>query len=114
MLLVIAAPSQAGSLFKEPRAVFVTVVGQGKVTSMPKGIQCPPTCFSRTFFKSEQVHLVAKPAAGWRFAGWDGWCSGTQSTCSFNLTDSHDCAGGMCPVGAFGLRVTFARLDGSG
>ncbi len=109
VLLVAAAPSHAGSRFRERRVVFVTIAGLGSVTSTPKGIACPKSCRSAAFFKSEHVSLVARAAAGWRFVRWGGWCTGTRRTCSFDLIDSHDCAGGMCPVGAFGLRVTFAR-----
>lgn len=95
--------------------MFVTVVGQGTITSVPRGIACPPRCYSAGFYKTEQVTLLARPTAGWRLVGWSGpWCSGPQPACAFDLTDSHDCAGGMCPVGAFGLHVTFARADGSG
>ncbi len=113
-LLAAAAPSHAGSAFRERRVVFVAIVGHGHVSSRPKGIECPADCRSAAFFKSEHVQLVARPAAGWRLVRWSGtWCSGPQATCAFDLVDSHDCAGGMCPVGAFGLRVTFARLDGS-
>ena len=114
VLLVVAAPSHAGSQFRERRVVFVTIAGLGSVTSTPKGIACPKSCRSAAFFKSERVRLVARAAAGWHFVGWGGtWCKGTRRTCSFELVDSHDCAGGMCPVGAFGLRVTFARSDES-
>jgi hypothetical protein len=110
VLLVAAAPSHAGSQFRERRVVFVSIVGRGYVSSTPKGIACPKSCRSAAFFKSERVSLVARAAAGWRFVRWSGtWCTGTRRTCAFELADSHDCAGGMCPVGAFGLRVTFAR-----
>jgi len=114
-LLVAVAPTRAGSQFRERRVVFVTVTGRGRVASTPKGIDCPARCRSAAFFKSEHVSLLARPAAGWRFVRWSGpWCAGVTPSCAFDLVDSHDCAGGMCPVGAFGLRVTFVRLDGSG
>ena len=113
-LVAAASPSNAGSAFRPRRVVFVTIVGQGRVTSAPKGIDCPVSCRSNGFFKSERVRLVARPATGWRLVGWEGQsCAPDLATCAFNLVDSHDCAHGACPVGAFGLRVTFARLDGS-
>lgn len=113
-LLAAAAPSRAGSAFRERRVVFVAIAGHGSVSSVPKGIACPRTCRSNAFFKSERVRLVAHPAPGWRLVGWSSeWCSGTQAACAFDLVDSHDCAHGACPVGAFGLHVTFVRLDAS-
>jgi hypothetical protein len=113
-LIAAATPSDAGSAFRPRRVVFVTIIGHGHVSSMPKGINCPSSCRSNAFFKSERVRLVAHPAAGWRLVNWDGQsCAGANAACAFNLVDSHDCAHGACPVGAFGLRVTFARVDGS-
>jgi hypothetical protein len=114
VVLGAAAPSDAGSAFRERRVVFVTIVGHGHVSSTPKGIDCPSGCRSAEFFKDEHVTLVAHPAAGWRLVRWSGpWCSGVKAACGFDLADSHDCARGMCPIGAFGLRVTFARARGS-
>lgn len=92
------------------RVVLVAITGHGVVTSAPKGIACPKTC--RAFFvKDALVHLVAKPASGWRLARWTGSCAGRSASCTFNLTTSHDCSGGLCRVGAFGVRVAFARLS---
>jgi hypothetical protein len=33
--------------------------------------------------------------------------------CTIALVDTHDCAGGGCPLAAFGVRVTFVRAKGS-
>ncbi|HZP71756.1 MAG TPA: hypothetical protein VFA97_00105 [Gaiellaceae bacterium] len=101
--------SSAHSSFIIRRVVFVAISGQGRVTSVPKGISCPGTCRSRAFFKDETVRLVAHPSPGWTLARWSGWCRGTNRSCTFALTDSHDCAGGACPVGAFGERIAFVR-----
>jgi hypothetical protein len=99
-----------GSSRPVPRVLSVTVSGQGAVTSLPRGIACPGTC--RAFFpKDSRVRLVARPAAGWRLARWGGpFCSGlTKGSCAFNLTTDHDCAGGLCKVGSFGMRVRFVQ-----
>ena len=50
--------------------------GQGTVTSTPAGISCGPVC-SGAFALGSSVELSASPAAGSRFAGWTGACSGT-------------------------------------
>ncbi len=90
------------------RVVLVAIDGKGAVSSKPRGISCPRTC--RAFFVKDQfVRLVAHPAAGWRLARWSGSCVGRRASCAFNLTTSHDCSGGLCRVGAFGVRVSFVR-----
>ncbi|HZT91723.1 MAG TPA: hypothetical protein VFA05_06780 [Gaiellaceae bacterium] len=93
------------------RVVFVAVSGQGRVTSDPAGIACPRVCRSRTFVKDQTVTLVAHPAAGWTVGAWSGSCTGRGDRCTFMLTDAHDCARGMCPIGAFGERVAFVRRN---
>jgi hypothetical protein len=94
------------------RVIFVAMVGQGHVTSQPAGLTCPSRC--RAFFvKDDHVRLIAHPAPGWKLKLWAGSCKGVRSVCAFDLTDAHDCAAGMCPIGAFGEHVTFVRADGS-
>jgi hypothetical protein len=106
--------SSSTSLTPQPRVIFITMFGSGNVVSAPHGINCPKTCRSRAFHDDQNVRLVAKPATGWVFKQWGGtWCTGGKSTCAMTLTDTHDCARGDCPIGAFGVRVTFVRADGS-
>lgn len=106
---VAVAGSSAHSSFQTRRVVFVAISGHGRVTSLPKGISCPGACRSAAFFKDQTVRLVAHPAPGWELARWRGSCAGTKQACTFALTDAHDCAGGGCPVGAFGERIAFVR-----
>src|SRR5208282_1956169 len=70
-----------------PVALTVTLAGTGTgtVTSNPVGISCQPTC-SANFPANTQVTLTATAAAGSRFAGWGGVCSGANSTCQLTLT----------------------------
>ena len=112
---VTASSGAARPAFREHRVVFVTITGHGAVTSSPRGIDCPVTCRSAGFFKSEIVRLIAKPASGWRLRGWSsGWCARTSTpACVLTLVDSHDCARGACPIGAFGVRVTFVPRSAS-
>jgi hypothetical protein len=90
------------------RAVLIVINGKGKVVSLPNGIACPKTC--RGFFpKDSRVHLVAKPASGWRVARWKGDCTSKTTRCAFWLTTDHECSAQLCKVGAFGVRVYFVR-----
>jgi hypothetical protein len=50
--------------------------GRGTVTSSPAGINCGSTC-SHEFTFGTSVTLTATPAAGSRFSGWSGACTGT-------------------------------------
>lgn len=54
--------------------------GAGTVTSNPSGIDCGATC-SQGFDVGASVTLTATPAAGSRFGGWSGACSG-MGTCT--------------------------------
>jgi hypothetical protein len=110
--LALVASSSAGTATNYRRVVFVRIYGQGSVTSSPAGLRCPKDC--RAFFlKDEHVKLVGHPAAGWKLVRWAGSCTSKQPACGFFLSDSHDCANGFCPIGAFGERVTFVRSRSS-
>ena len=50
--------------------------GEGAVSSVPAGISCGATC-AAPFPPGTSVTLLATPAAGSSFTGWDGACSGT-------------------------------------
>jgi hypothetical protein len=61
--------------------------GAGTVTSTPAGIRCASASCSHRFPYGSVVTLTAKPAAGSRFAGWLGPCSGTKA-CKVTLLDA--------------------------
>ena len=104
-----AAGSQPGQPVRPvTRAVLVGIDGKGTVTSVPRGIKCPNTCFAR-FHRDILMRLTAKPAPGWRLVGWTGWCKGKK--CAFRLTTPHDCQGQLCSLGVFGTRVRFAKIQ---
>lgn len=57
--------------------VAVTVVGRGRVTSTPLGVDCPSGCFARILLADEAIDggtkgvtLVAEPTPGASFEGW--------------------------------------------
>jgi hypothetical protein len=92
---------------------FVTLIGHGTVTSTPRGLRCPKVCRA-VYVRGTHVVLHATPAPGYRFAGFSSkWCTGSPSRCAFDLVSPHDCSGGACPLGAFGVRVHFLRAQNS-
>jgi hypothetical protein len=116
-LLVVAAVAGffvVGSSASPPRYVYrdvalVAVSGHGSVTSKPRGIDCPGTC--RTLFvRGTHLSLRAVAAPGWRFTGFhSSFCNGARATCVFDMVSKHDCVGGACPTGVFGVRARFVR-----
>lgn len=104
----------AASSASPPRYVYrdvalVAVSGHGSVVSTPRGIDCPGTC--RTLFvRGTHLRLHAVAGPGWRFTGFRSTlCNGAHATCVFDMVSSHDCVGGACPTGVFGVRVRFVR-----
>jgi len=88
---------------------FVTLIGQGEVTSKPRGIDCPRSC-RWVYVRGTHIVLHATPKPGWRFKGFSSrWCNGQPAKCVFDLVSPHDCVGGACPLGAYGVRAVFAR-----
>jgi len=67
-------------------SVDVTGAGVGRVTSTPKGIDCPGTCEMATVVGSP-VTLTAQPAAGSMFSGWSGGCAG-QGSCTISKSQA--------------------------
>ena len=62
--------------------------GAGTVSSSPAGIACGSTC-STLFADSTPVQLTASAAAGSRFDGWQGDCTGTGA-CTVTLAGNRD------------------------
>lgn len=65
-----------GNMPAVPLTVTLTGDGEGTVTSDPAGIECGGACRSE-HEAGTVVDLTAEPAAGSRFSGWAGPCSGT-------------------------------------
>lgn len=112
--LLLAGLSVAPSAASPPHYTFrdvalVTLVGRGTVRSLPLGIDCPRTCRA-LFPRGTHLRLQATAAPGWRFAGFTSkWCNVPGMSCVFDLVSPHDCIGGACPLGAFGVRARFVR-----
>ncbi|MFY1832320.1 hypothetical protein ACN47A_40865 [Myxococcus fulvus] len=60
-------------------ALQVRVVGQGRVTSTPAGLDCSEACDAR-FATGTRMTVEAEPAAGWRLLGMTP-CRGTARSC---------------------------------
>ncbi len=64
----------------------VTVIGNGRVTSSPSGIDCDGDC-TESYESGTRVVLTAIPDAGFELDVWQGDCSGAGS-CSVTLNDN--------------------------
>jgi len=62
-----------------PQPLALTVVGGGHVTSDLPGLDCTGAC-ATTWDVGTHLTLTALPAAGQRFVGWKGGCSGLDCT----------------------------------
>jgi hypothetical protein len=91
-----------GSTHDERSALDVTKSGPGAgtVTSVPARIDCGSTC-SGEFFEGITVTLTATPAAGSRFAGWSGACSGV-GTCAVEIGESQSVNAEFVPTSSGG------------
>ncbi|TAN70978.1 MAG: DUF1566 domain-containing protein [Methylobacter sp.] len=58
--------------------------GTGTVSSNPKGITCGTTCING-FSSGKKVTLSAAPDANSLFVGWEGDCSGIQTSCTVTV-----------------------------
>ncbi|WP_163864485.1 WD40 repeat domain-containing protein [Myxococcus eversor] len=65
------------------RRLQVEVVGQGRVTSTPSGVDCPGTCSVR-HSAGTRLTLEAVPASGWQLLGTSA-CTGTGRSCELLL-----------------------------
>lgn len=88
--LTMDADREVSAVFSGPPAgnhrLTVIAQGKGRVTSSPSGIDCSDsaTC-SADFPGGSSVALTATPAAGFRFDGWGGACTGPGG-CTVSLS----------------------------
>ena len=83
--------------------VMKTGTGSGTVTSVPAGIDCGENCTSK-FDLDEVVSLTAEADAGFRFAGWSGACSGTDTLCQVTINEVKNVTANFIQI--FELTVT--------
>ncbi|HKG92307.1 MAG TPA: hypothetical protein VKA84_10465, partial [Gemmatimonadaceae bacterium] len=106
-----------------PAAIFTLTVnlsggGTGSVTSVtnpprtPPDISCPGNC-NGNFTRGTLVGLAATPAAGSRFVGWSGACSGADPLGTVVVDDNRTCVAQFEATPRHTLTVTTSG-DGAG
>jgi hypothetical protein len=85
--LTLGASTDVTALFAPSTfPLTVHVAGSGTVTSSPRGLACKHAACAHPFSSYQPVLLTAKPAKGWRFAGWAGACRGKRTSCTLQMT----------------------------
>lgn len=77
--LTLSAPTAVTAVFG-PATVRLAARVSGRGTVTGAGISCPGRC-SASVAAGAPLALRARPAKGWRFAGWTGACRGTSVVC---------------------------------
>jgi hypothetical protein len=79
-VLTLTEPLRVEAVFAPELRLRATVAGKGQVVG--RGLACRATCATNVD-EGFPFLLTAKPAAGWRFAGWGGECAGRKLRCTF-------------------------------
>jgi CSLREA domain-containing protein/uncharacterized repeat protein (TIGR02543 family) len=88
--------------------------GEGKVVSLPSGIDCGPACAEQSagYVPGTVVTLTPTAEPGSEFTGWNGaGCSGTGN-CVVTMDGSKDVTATFDPVGSAALTVVKAPILG--
>ncbi len=114
-VLVVDANKQVAATFNKSTAsttfaLAVTLVGSGKVTSNPTGINCGADC-TENYVSGTEVTLTATASQGFFFAGWSGACTGT-GTCKVVMNQNTNVAATFTAVESYVLTVTKAGAGG--
>jgi hypothetical protein len=93
----------------------LVVSGSGYVGSSPSGIHCGGggTDCSEAYPFATQVALLARPAAGFIFDGWQGACAGLN-TCQLGMTAARSATARFVPDPAQGNYALSVGKTGSG
>jgi hypothetical protein len=86
--------------------------GSGTVTSTPGIINCGSQC-SWGYKLNTQVTLTATPAPGSVFTKWSGACTGTDTTCTVDITDASPRAYAWFAGPNYPLTVSLAGVSSS-
>lgn len=96
-----------GAAFFATTHYILTITGGtgGTVTTVPGAIDCGTTCIAG-FAAGTAVNVIARPMPGYRFAGWSGACSGTN-TCDLTMNGNLavQATFATVPVGQYALTV---------
>ena len=95
--------------------VTTGTAGSGEVTSLPSGIVCGSgnKACSASFTDTTEVTLVAAPAPGFAFTGWNGANCGTIETCSISLGADTSVSAGFIANGTSDIDLVSAVLPTS-
>ena len=86
-----------------PCTVSKTGTGSGTIASVPTGIDCGSDC-TESYAGGTSVTLTATPAAGSKFAGWSGACTGTGS-CTVTMSAAKSVAATFTALPKYTLTV---------
>jgi hypothetical protein len=84
----------------ETLTVSTTGSGSGNVSAPAVGIDCPPSCSNSFVTYGTAVALSATAAAGSRFDGWGGACTGNVGECTFTITGNASVQADFEPIPA--------------
>jgi peptidyl-prolyl cis-trans isomerase A (cyclophilin A) len=102
-LVTIDAVYTSAALNTTQSITRISLIGTGKVTSTPAGINCGSggAVCSMTQTKGSAMSLAAAPAAGYYFAGWRGDCKGFIRPLKLDTAHgNHNCTAVFKPQGA--------------
>ncbi len=89
---------QAGFIAADAKLTITrSGTGVGKVTSNLAGINCGNDC-SEIYQLGQSVTLMATPALGSAFAGWNGACTGKARTCTLGMTKASSVNASFVPL----------------
>lgn len=79
-VVTLNGPLEIEAIFAPQLQLRTKVTGKGRVVG--RQLACPTTC-GAIVDEGFPFLLTAKPAPGWRLAGWSGQCTGTKLRCTF-------------------------------
>ncbi len=94
--------------YSNTTTLAVYVSGNGIVRSSPSGIDCPGNC-SEEYTSETVVTLTATPDSGWKFSGWSGACSGTDS-CTISMTSNKSVTATFIPIQNITFKITVTPI----
>lgn len=71
-------------------SLLIDIIGEGLVKSSDGGIQCGTDCIEN-YAPDSFITLTATPKEGYRFKGWTGSCSGTDSMITVTVNAAKTC-----------------------
>jgi len=114
--VTMAEAKQVKAVFTQTTSVNFTLTasktGNGSITG-PNSLNCGTAC-TASYASGQKITLKAQPAAGHRFTGWGGACSGSLDTCDLTIDKATTVSATFVPnpPSTFALQVGYVG-DGS-